>query len=866
MNVPFACLNEQRREAVRKDKKLHGLDYLEVEQNQRALHVYFLGKAPKEWRHEEDVGRFVRIEGGRRIQNIRVVKAIVHRQRHPDFDDYLEVTIDRFGDFSPYTLRVVVPDEHGGWQRHPDFDPLYDRIEFSFKVDCPSDLDCRQEPVCPPKVHPESEINYLAKDYASFRQLILDRLALNIPDWQERHVPDIGIALVEAFAYAGDYLSYYQDAVATEAYLDTARQRISVRRHARLVDYFLHEGCNARAWVCVETESDLILPGDAYFITALDDPALKKIPVVKEEDLPSQLPRRYEIYEPMRKGDIALWAGQYEIHFYTWGNTECCLPRGATRATLDGELVQEEPQAMTKPGMQRRSASASLPTGTETAGGEIQKLKLAAGDVLIFEEVIGPKTGAEADKDPARRHAIRLTSVEKGFDPLRQRPVVEIAWAAADALPFPLCISVLGPPPKCEVIPNVSVARGNVVLVDHGQTVMEPLDPEEVPAKETIEECECEGVRADSFVMPERYRPRPLKQAPLTFSQPLQPDASAARMMRQDPHRALPAASLQSTGGASGDMAWTANQDLLDSRGFDQHFVVEIDTDGRAQLRFGDGELGRKPAAGSRFQATYRVGNGPTGNVGADSIAHLVFRTTSLNGSIKSVRNPLPARGGRAPESQAEAKLLAPRQFRTELKRAITAEDYAMIVERDFGDRVQRAAATLRWTGSTTEILVAVDPLGREQVDVALFEEIAQHLHRFRRINHDVVVQPARRVPLDIELLVCVLPSFLRGHVQAALIELFSNRLLPDGRRGYFHPDELSFGEGVYLSALVAAAQAVPGVESVVVKKLERLFEGPADEIENGVLPLGPFEIAQLENDPSFPEHGRLTLDMRGGR
>ena len=106
--------------------------------------------------------------------------------------------------------------------------------------------------MCPPEPRDEPEINYLAKDYASFRQLILDRLALVMPEWHERHVPDLGIALVEVLAYVGDHLSYYQDAVATEAYLDTARQRISVRRHARLVDYVLHEGCNARTWVCVE--------------------------------------------------------------------------------------------------------------------------------------------------------------------------------------------------------------------------------------------------------------------------------------------------------------------------------------------------------------------------------------------------------------------------------------------------------------------------------------------------------------------------------------------------------------------------------------------------------------------------------------
>jgi hypothetical protein len=106
----------------------------------------------------------------------------------------------------------------------------------------------------------------------------------------------------------------------------------------------------------------------------------------------------------------------------------------------------------------------------------------------------------------------------------------------------------------------------------------------------------------------------------------------------------------------------------------------------------------------------------------------------------------------------------------------------------------------------------------------------------------------------------------LRGHVKAALFELFSNRALASGRRGLFHPDNLTFGESIYLSKLVAAAQAVEGVESVQVMKLQRLFEAPNRELERGVLPLGPFEVAQLDNDPSYPEHGRLNIEMRGGR
>src|SRR5258706_9448630 len=84
---------------------------------------------------------------------------------------------------------------------------------------------------------------------------MLDRLATIAPDWRERNPADLGIALVELLAYVGDYLSYQQDAVATEAYLGTARRRVSVRRHARMVDYAMHDGSNARAWVQVQVSA-----------------------------------------------------------------------------------------------------------------------------------------------------------------------------------------------------------------------------------------------------------------------------------------------------------------------------------------------------------------------------------------------------------------------------------------------------------------------------------------------------------------------------------------------------------------------------------------------------------------------------------
>ena len=133
-------------------------------------------------------------------------------------------------------------------------------IDFSFKINCPSPFDCKPVQDCPPDAPEKIEINYLAKDYPEFPRVILDRLSLLMPDWRERNPADLGIVLTELFAYTGDYLSYQQDAIGTEAYLGTARTRTSVRRHARLVDYRVHDGSNSRVWVQIRVSSDVTTP------------------------------------------------------------------------------------------------------------------------------------------------------------------------------------------------------------------------------------------------------------------------------------------------------------------------------------------------------------------------------------------------------------------------------------------------------------------------------------------------------------------------------------------------------------------------------------------------------------------------------
>jgi hypothetical protein len=992
------CLEENRREDVRA-ADLFGLDCVEVSDDERTLSVYFLGKAPKQIDKSN-----LRLSGGRRVRDVKIVSVKVQRHKDPTQDDILEVRVDKPGDFSTYTLSVVnAVNGRAGDEPMDGFDRRYSKVSFTFKAGCPSDLDCKPVCGCPPPAHKQPEINYLGKDYGSFRQLILDRLALIMPGWQERHVPDLGIALVELLAYAGDYLSYYQDAVATEAYIGTARQRISVRRHARLVDYLLHDGCNARAWVTIATDTDRELGFDEiYFITAFPGAPEKRL--LAPGDLVDVAPSSYEVFEPLWSNDggkIALWQAHNKIHFYTWGDCECCLAPGATSATLMDDWIgtpHEDPYerkndkkpptpytaSRPREGEYGKEPPPDYPTDEEPAEPP-RALRLKVGDMLIFEERLGPKTGNPADADPTHRQAVRLTKVTPGVDPLYHtekfpdlpRPVVEIEWAEEDALTFTLCISSRAPYPDCDCMENVSVARGNVVLVDNGAGTSEELGT--VPTESAMPQCPTHCAPSEMQIMAGQFR-LALKQLPLTFSEPLPPPCSAAELIAQEARQALPWMTLQSIPAGvcdaiqpasaedgvvsepqpcivpplfafsdiadptalahslmdrakpktqllhsrlgadtrtllanydgSGSLpqnlnaalirdlkglleAWTPRRDMLESRPDDRHFVVEMDNDGHAHLRFGDGELGRRPEAGMAFRAEYRLGNGREGNVGAESIIYIVAR--ALSGITLAPRNPMAAMGGTDPEPMEEAKLFAPHGFRSVLERAITAEDCASIAQDNARRRqiraqlaaldpeictasfrkLQRAKAVLRWTGSWYAMQVAIDPAEAGEADRPLIDEIAGYLEPFRRMGHDLVVEAARYVPLSVRLLVCVLPDYLRGHVKAALLDALGSRALPDGRLGFFHPDNLSFGEGIYVSRLVAAAQAVAGVQDVRVMELERfdasepqaLTDSPEKELPLGsVLALGPLEIARLDNDPNFPENGRLVIDVRGGR
>ncbi len=1098
----YNCCNENRKAAVLGNPALNGIDYLEVLDSgappgvprQQTLFIHCLNPlSPAMTFSPSPTGSSavvnVLIEGGESITNVAVdwiieASAIDNTQPAdvqallpvvnalPDKANVLVVRTHEAGDFSTYCLRLV----NSAAQAEQDpfevtavmtgFDPQLAAVDFSFKVECGPDFDCKPETECITPAELPPPINYLAKDYGSFRTTTLDRLNQLLPGWGGSATEaDLGVALAELIAYVGDSLSYQQDAVATEAYLETARRRVSLRRHALLVDYRVHDGCNARAWIQLVLSGN---PGEVVFLDrtvtrfytfAPGMPASLKVGDGNEE---AALLSGVQVFEPMH--DAVLYPEHNQMSFYTWGDNNCCLPKGATEASLSGAFPH-----------------------------------LVAGDVLIFEEVKGPQTGFAADADLRHRCAVRLTQVAILTDPLfkdgggNPLQVTEIQWSEDDALPFPVCISstFLDASNDPQNVTDVSVVYGNVVLADHGLSFTDrPLG--EVPAPRLTYPANPAADRCDPVPptpLPVRFRPQvpdsPLTQAvplaivplagvgnpvtpavvrfgsgpidlpdsngfpclslmttnpagwpqyfgvrvnansvhpanidlavvynppggaagihaqtiveqfgdlslnpadpnyvvnlvnsiskfivvPASYTPPAgplagfpaapsmlantgsidlfdlssppkpylvleannpeawpqlfgvlaqvnaqnpaqfdllavydpaagglgvalpvtveifagltiadaaslidpesdlisiesfaqAPDAnlSAAALISPDANAAVPSITLAGTLEAI-TTGWNPMQDLLESAESDPVFVVEVESDDTATLRFGDNVNGRTPESGTAFTAAYRIGNGTAGNVGADS---LIYKAADAR--IEKCRNPIAACGGVDPETGDQIRRRAPQAFLTQ-ERAVTMADYAAMTE--LNHQVERASASLRWTGSWYTVFDAVEPVGGGMLGAVLSRSVKSGLERYRLAGQDLEIDSPQYVSLEITLAVCVDPDYFASDVQRALLQVLSNRVLSNGQKGLFHPDNFGFGQTVYLSPLYAAARAIAGVTAVTATTFQPQGLPTNQFLDAGEMKLGALQIARLDNDRNFPDHGQLTLVMEGGK
>ncbi len=570
------------------------------------------------------------ISGGEKVRGIKVGSVAVVDATT------LHLTVDKPGDFSPYMLKLAVA----------DLDPVLRRVQFSFMAACPSDLDCVETCETVTVDDDGPPLDTLAKDYTSFRHMLLDLVALRHPSLTELHAADLAITLLELIAAYGDELSYQQDAAFAEAYLSTARRRISVRRHTRLVDYVVGEGRNASAAVQVEVNRAITIDAGTQLFTRLPV-ALSGEPAPPAAGFDKSLISSPTfLVEPLADAIVFETAHQLvtsellnTLHVHHWGEDEFGIPAGGVSAWLWAENPADD-------GAPARTAV--LPP-------------LQVGDRILLEQVRDPRTGDTVDLDPAQRWVVRLTEVVAGDDPaydavygtdadhqvvLTQRPdgsatalpLLGVRWERSESPTRALCIRALSP--EGDHIEDVALGRGNIVLADHGRTVHDTN-----PLAWTPDLASAGAPGTAQLAPPLRLQ---VPAGPLTYQIgrfgderfDLAGDASAAQ----------PALGLTVRPQAGPDQAWTPVADLFDSGPDDQHVVVEVNDAGRALLRFGDGTLGRAPLDAALFFVAYRIGNGAVGNVGAESLVHIAVANTDVT-AVRQVRNPLPARDGTDPET-----------------------------------------------------------------------------------------------------------------------------------------------------------------------------------------------------------------------
>jgi len=439
--------------------------------------------------------------------------------------------------------------------------------------------------------------------------------------------------------------------------------------------------------------------------------------------------------------------------------------------------------------------------------------------------------------------------------------LVDVEWAIADALPFDLAIQVAsGTSGSGASDEPWADAAGNVMIADHGVS----LPPD---AMLGLPEADINALRPNLIppepIAGERWQPV-LDQADIARTQPFGPvpgklpdGVPASALASVDPGKCLPALALEDE-----FATWTSKRDLLDSSSFDRNFVIEEEIDGRAALRFGDLVNGLAPNLGTVLVPRGRFGFGPRANIGIGALAHIVLKDGGADVAL-TVTNPLPATGGAASESVEHIRIAAPQAFRRQ-ERAVSAPDYAAAAK--LHPDVQNAVAVPRWTGAWQTMLVFVDRKGGAAVDGQFRRAMLDHLETFRLMGFDIAVEAARSVPLDIELAICAKPGMLRSQVAARVRQALDPDGPPGDAIGFFHPDNFTFGSPLYLSRLIAAVITVDGVQSVTASKFHPLGRTPQGELEKGVISPGVLEVLQLDDDPSFPENGRLALTMGGGR
>jgi hypothetical protein len=732
-------------------------------------------------------------------------------------DNVLRVQTTTPGDYRRFKFSLM----------DPRVDRYFNHLDLNFKANCPSDLDCKQPPLeCAPFDWVDFPVDYTARDFDSYRLALTDFAAQRYPKWTDRLEADAGIMYMEVLSALGDEMAYYQDHIAREMHFETATERRSVRRHARLLDYPMHDGLGASTWIDVTVKqgfahADLVAGMDVWAVNDNHQRILFEVGDGHQSILDSVVYR------------VVYNNNQFQPH--SWDENDVCLPAGATEIYVEGHHHDD-----------------LRPSG----GVDVEWIVLQT---------------AEGPGRPAKVHLVRLDEVVDDDDPILGVPVTRLVWSAAYATPFQMDMEILAV--RANIVPVVAGASYTERFIvgedpdpfalsqqNYGPLTraLERVGPGGVPIYlfslqgSDVNELVWEGQTAVSAYP--ALTIEPVSYVGTNWVPTLSPGwtwrpslLGSPSSQPTDPDFVLDDGLWRRVVGYRTPTGMLIHQDYASGKG--------------KTIRFGDGEFGQIPTEGTIFQTHYRLGNGTVANVKAGTITQWETQD-ALNNPIASIHNPFAALNGEEAESIATVKQLAPEAMRAVTYRAVRPEDYAEAAERL--PWVQKAGANFRWTGSWLTGFVAPDPLGKVSVSDAEFVELGLQMDRFRMAGREVYTVPPRYANIDLEVTICIEAGHLAQLVKAKVLEALFGKGGPRPIKGYFHPDRFTFGTPLHRSSLEAHIQMVPGVLAVDALRLRRRGWFDWETMTDDEYSPGIDTIIRVSNDPFHPEHGTCKIYIHG--
>lgn len=283
-----------------------------------------------------------------------------------------------------------------------------------------------------------------------------------------------------------------------------------------------------------------------------------------------------------------------------------------------------------------------------------------------------------------------------------------------------------------------------------------------------------------------------------------------------------------------GAVVWRFIANLIDANPADQVYTTFLDENNVLNIQFGDGINGRVPPNGATVSATYRVGGGQAGNVGAGTLKTMVANITN----VIAVTNTSSAEGGADAETLDDIRINAPKALTT-LDRAVTLKDYANLSLKVAGIAKAKAQASVY-----TNINLYVAPYNGSPTNLAstaLKTTLQAYLEGRKMVNATVTILDPTYVPINVSAQVTVLNEFSREVIRLEVDKAVKNLMAFDN---------VNFGDRVTISKIYKTIMAVPGVDYVAVSVLSRTVSGLAD-----------VQVA----DNEIPSQGTVLITALGG-